>query len=278
MQMNNSSNSSNTSTTDTSVFDKLNEKNAQVLSDISKLQENEKQLYSSLEERGLTSEQKQQIISKINELSQMRMNMYNKIKDMHSSYQTNITATSNAIQQQYKAIDIIEKDLNESKKRFNHLEDKIFDNKRLIEINNYYADKYKAYSKIMKYVAIMLVPIIVCVFLYRSLSIPLPIILLLIFIIVLIGGYYISPLVIDTFYRDNMNWNQYDWYFNKSAAPTNKYTPISSNLSANINTSLGSLGTCIGEKCCGSNMTYDTTTYKCVNNSIDNSIDNTMST
>ena len=43
-------------------FDNLQEKNQQVLNNISQLQTQEKQLYDSLDDVSLTTEQKQQII------------------------------------------------------------------------------------------------------------------------------------------------------------------------------------------------------------------------
>ena len=58
------------------MTDNLQEKNQQVLNNISQLQLQEKQLYDSLNDITLTTDQKQQIINKINEISQIRMNMY----------------------------------------------------------------------------------------------------------------------------------------------------------------------------------------------------------
>ena len=55
-------------------FDNLQERNQQVLNNISQLQIQEKELYDSLDNVRLSSEQKQQIINRINEISQMRMN------------------------------------------------------------------------------------------------------------------------------------------------------------------------------------------------------------
>ena len=48
-------------------FDNLQERNKQVLDNISQLQSQEKQLYDSLDDVTISSDQKQQIINKINE-------------------------------------------------------------------------------------------------------------------------------------------------------------------------------------------------------------------
>ena len=63
-------------TDNSQYFDGLQERNQQVLNDISQLQIQEKNLYSSLDDVTLSSEQKQQIINKINEISQMRMILF----------------------------------------------------------------------------------------------------------------------------------------------------------------------------------------------------------
>ena len=65
-------------------FDSLQEKNQQVLNNISQLQIQEKELYTSLDNVTLSTEQKQQIINKINEISQMRMNLYANLKETYS--------------------------------------------------------------------------------------------------------------------------------------------------------------------------------------------------
>ena len=74
-------------------FDSLQERNQQVLNNISQLQTQEKELYASLDDVSLSSDQKQQIINKINEISQMRLNLYSGLKDMYSSYQQNVASS-----------------------------------------------------------------------------------------------------------------------------------------------------------------------------------------
>ena len=50
------------------MSDNLQERNQQVLDNISQLQTQEKELYTSLDDPNLSSEEKQQIINKINEI------------------------------------------------------------------------------------------------------------------------------------------------------------------------------------------------------------------
>ena len=92
----------------TNNFNNLQEKNQQVLDNISQLQTQEKHLYDSLDNVNLSPEEKQQIIVKINELSQMRLNMYSTIKDMYSFYNNNIGSSATALDQSVTAINILE--------------------------------------------------------------------------------------------------------------------------------------------------------------------------
>ena len=101
-------------TDNSQYFDGLQERNQQVLNDISQLQIQEKNLYSSLDDVTLSSEQKQQIINKINEISQMRMNLYSGLKDTFSFYQKNVSASRNTLGQSMDAINILENELNQA--------------------------------------------------------------------------------------------------------------------------------------------------------------------
>ena len=98
-------------------FDSLQERNEQVLNNISQLQTQEKELYSSLDDVSLSSEQKQQLINRINEISQMRMNLYAGLKDMYSYYQQNVSASRSTLGQSIAAVDILENELNQSKRQ-----------------------------------------------------------------------------------------------------------------------------------------------------------------
>jgi DNA repair exonuclease SbcCD ATPase subunit len=104
-------------------FNSLQERNQQVLSDISQLQDQEKQLYDSLDDVTLSSEQKQQIITKINEISQIRLNVYAGLKDMYSFYQKDVSASRGTLGQEMSALEIMENELNEAKRRLNKIQD-----------------------------------------------------------------------------------------------------------------------------------------------------------
>ena len=142
-------------------FDSLQERNQQILNNIAHLQKQEKQLYDSLDNVNLNPAQKREIINRINQISQTRINMYSGLKDMYSFYQRDVAASGTTLVQQMEAVDILENELNEAKIRLNLLEDEKNNTLRLVQINTYYGKRYNAHSKIMKIIVIMCIPLII---------------------------------------------------------------------------------------------------------------------
>ena len=136
--------------------------NEQILNDIQALQQIEKQLFENLESNPqLSSEEQQKIISKINQLSNMRINLYQTLSGVNDFFQNALSSSVGTLQQQSTAIGIIEGELNRSKNQLSELEDDNMNKIRLVEINNYYGDKYAEHSQLMKIVIYTLVPVII---------------------------------------------------------------------------------------------------------------------
>lgn len=248
-------------------FDNLQERNQQVLNNISQLQIQEKDLYQQLEDVSLTSEQKQDIINKINEISQIRLNLYEGLKDMFLYYQENIAAAKTTLGQSVIAVDVLENELNQSKKRINLIEDRKNDKLRLVEINTYFGKRYNAHANLMKTIVIICIPIIVLAVLTNNGILPSSIYRLLVVIILVIGSIFIGMQIIDMSNRDDMNWDEYNWYFNKSKAPVD--TTFTGKASSSDPWTTPTV-TCIGSACCYNGSTYDSTKNVCVPNAIYN--------
>ena len=248
-------------------FDNLQERNQQVLNNISQLQIQEKDLYQQLEDVSLSAEQKQDIINKINEISQIRLNLYEGLKDMFLYYQENIAAAKTTLGQSVIAVDVLENELNQSKKRINLIEDRKNDKLRLVEINTYFGKRYNAHANLMKTIVIICIPIIVLAVLTNNGILPSSIYRLLVVIILVIGSIFIGMQIIDMSNRDDMNWDEYNWYFNKSKAPVDTtFTGKSSSSDPWTTPTV----TCIGSACCYNGSTYDSTKNVCVPNAIYN--------
>ena len=246
------------------MTDNLQERNEQVLNDIKTLQTTEMDLYNSLEDQNISSDKKQQIIDRINQISQMRINMYANLKDSYSNYQKNVSTSRNTLNDQMVSIDVIENELNDSKRRLNLLQVDKTNKIRLVGINTYYGKQYNAHKEIMKIVVYVCIPILILTILSNKGIIPDMINILLSGIIIIIGGVIMGYQIIDLSNRSNMNFDEYEWYFNKKEADNNTDDTTVINSSSSYDPWATTTGTCVGAECCNDNNTYDTDENKCV--------------
>jgi hypothetical protein len=252
------------------MTDNLSEKNDQVIQNIKMLQATEMKLYDSLENNSLSTDQKKLIIDQINQISQMRINLYSGLKDTYSGYQQNVSSSRNMLSDQLVSIDFIEDQLNESKRRLNLLEEQKNNKIRLVEINTYYGKQYNAHKEIMQIIVIMCIPILILNILANKELIPSKINILINIIIIVFGLTVIGFKIIDLSNRSNMNFDEYSWYFNKEDAP--KIAPIDPLISNVENNDLSSdpwgmrmpTVTCVGAECCYDNSVYDKMKNKCI--------------
>ena len=240
----------------------IQESNEQIINDIQSLQQMEQELFNSLETNpNLTSEQQEEIISKMNQLSSMRINLYQTLSGVNGFFQNALSSSIGTLQEQTSAIAIVENELNQSKKRLEILEEEKNNKIRLVEINDYYGDKYAEHSQLMKIVIFTLIPIIILIFLNNKGILPNMVYTILVIIIALIGIYFFWFRFASIITRDNMNYQEYDWYFDPSKAPSGSST------SDDPWSGIGGAGTCIGEYCCSTGQTYDSSLNQCIGDS-----------
>jgi hypothetical protein len=239
----------------------IQENNEQILNDIQSLQQMEEQLLNNLETNpSLNSKQQQDIVQKMNQLSSMRINLYQTLSGVNGFFQNALSSSIGTLQQQTSAIAIVENELNRAKQRLEVLEVEKNNKVRLVEINDYFGDKYAEHSQLMKIVIFTLVPIIILIFLKNKEILPNSVYNVLVVIIALIGIYFFARRFGSIITRDNMNYQEYDWYFNPATAPAG-----SGNLDdpwSGVN-----VGTCVGQFCCSEGQTYDSTLNQCVGDS-----------
>ena len=250
-----------------------NDKNEQLLNDIQTLQNIEEKLFISLDsDPSLTSEQQEKIIGKINLISQMRMNLYKTLGGVNQFFQDALTNTESVLNQQKMAIKLVEDNLNNSKKKLQELELQKNNKIRLIEINDYYGEKYDEHTTLMKYVIYTLIPIIIISILFNIGILPSFLFYLLLVIVTTIGSVFIIYRMISIWNRDNMYYQNFAWAFNSKNAP-----PADSESSKNP-WSLPdmNMGTCIGNLCCSPGTVYDNTINKCVIPGISQTQDSTQ--
>ena len=241
----------------------VQERNDKIINNIKSLQTTEMKLYDSLEGKSLNAEQQKQIIDKINQISQMRMSLYANLKDMYSSYQQDVSSSRNTMNNQMVSVDIIENELNDSKRRLTLLEAQKNNKIRLVEINTFYGKQYDAHKQIMQIVVIICIPVLILTVLAGKGILPPKISALLTGIIIIIGLFIIGAKIIDLSNRDNMNFDEYNWYFNKEEAPTSS-TEADASSSSSSDPWTTPTYTCSGAECCYENSTFDETQNMCI--------------
>ena len=240
---------------------KMQEHSEQNLTDIQSLQAIEKELYANIEKNSgtnvLTPDEKNQIINKINEISQMRMNLYSNLQNSYSFYQQNVSSSRNTLEEQSAAVGIVEQELNEAKRKLQLLQDEKYNKLRLVEINTYYGKTYNAHAAIMKIIVAVCIPVLILAVLSNKGIIPRMLYGLLSSIIIIIGIIVIGYMLLNIYNRSNTNFDEYEWAFNPDDVGTSSSTSSTSDPWA-----IPAV-TCVGEMCCTDGMYYDTTTEKC---------------
>jgi hypothetical protein len=234
--------------------------NDQLVTDIQSLQTMEQELFSSLENTpNLTNQQQQKIVEKMNQLSNMRINLYQTLSGVNNYYQNALSSSQGTLKEQTAAIYIVESEMNQSKRRLELLNEEKNNKIRLVEINNYYGDKYAEHGNLMKIIILSLVPIIILALLNKNDLLPNSIYYGLTCIIAFIGGYFFWIRFGSIITRDNMEYQTYDWYFDPASAPT-----AGASSSTDPWNSGSDYGTCIGDACCSPGLIYDFSLNQCV--------------
>jgi hypothetical protein len=247
----------------------IGENSQDMINDIQSLQTMEQQLFNSLETNpNLTPEQKQQIVDKIDKLSQMRINLYQTMGGVNSFFQRALASSQGTLQEQTSAIQIIEDELNKSKANLATLQEEKNNKLRLVEINNYFGDKYAEHANLMKIIIFTLVPVIILAIINSKGYLPNTIYYILIAIIALIGGIFFWIRFFSIISRNNMEYKSYDFYFDASGGD------VSSDIIDNsLDTGLendpwasknGNPLTCIGQECCAGGLVWDSSNNQCI--------------
>lgn len=245
----------------------IQESNEQILNDIQSLQKMEQQLFNTLESTpNLSSAEQKNIIEKMNQLSNMRVNLYQTINGFNKFFENTLNTQTNSLKEQVLAIDIVENELNRSKNRLQLLEQERNNKIRLVEINNYFGDKYAEHAVIMKIVILMLIPVIILTLLNKKGILPDKIFYVLVVIIALIGGYFFWQRFFSIIMRDNMNYQTYNWSFDRHNVEEIKYDE-DQETEEDSWSSKKMTQTCVGENCCSDGLIYDEDKDKCVTES-----------
>jgi len=244
------------------------DKNEQTLTNIQSLQSLEQNLFNSLasgiSNGTLKASDKDSIIKQINQLSQMRSNLYTFLNNNSLNTLQNLAASNKLLSQQAQTVMIVENELNDAKNQLLGMQKDKYSKLRMVEINTYYGDRYADHSSFMKSIVIICVVIILITIIFNKGFLPSQIYYLILVTIIVVSVVFLWYKYVRLISHDKMNYDEYDWGFNPSTAPKYDTTnPSGTNPWASTMSSPSS-SMCTGSNCCNDGMTYDYTNNICV--------------
>ena len=239
----------------------VSESNRELVNDIQSLQKIEQQMFSQLENNpNMNSRQKEKILGKVKKISNMRMNLYQTMGGVNQFFKNALVSSQGTLREQTVAIQMIENQLNEYKKKLEMLEMERNNKLRMTQINTYYGDRYAEHALMMKIIVATLIPIIILAVLHSKNIIPTNIYYGLVVVIAVIGGYFFWNVFVSILHRDNMDYQEYQWAFDPSGAPTKSNSDFSGNPFTSSKISSG----CTDSDCCADGTSYDSDEDQCV--------------
>jgi hypothetical protein len=199
----------------------LAEKHQQTIQSIRQLQDMEKYMFQNLEkinsQEGDDAIQQKQIVDKINELSDMRIGLFNQLKDVYASAQNELNDGRVSLADQVSMVGVVENELNRTKENVQALRNDKNNKMRMVQIGTYESQRYHAHAAIMKQIAIAGAIILVAIILYQQDILPGRV---MSGIVVVTGAFTLISIlwkVFDLMMRNNLNFNQYNFPVNKAA-------------------------------------------------------------
>jgi hypothetical protein len=178
---------------------------------------------------------------------------------VNTFFNSALQTSQGTLKQQAVAINIIENELNNEKKRLEALEQEKINKLRLVEINTYFGEKYEEHAILMQIVILTLVPIIILAILHNKGILPDMVYNILTSLIAGVGLFFFMLRVLSISSRDNMNYQAYDWYFDASSAPA--ATDSSSNDDPWVSDDTSN--SCTDSACCADGTVWDTSLNQC---------------
>lgn len=209
------------------------------LDQINRLQKTEEELYNTLtknaqnvasgKESTLSEDEIQEMTIQINSLSEARTELYNLIGQLYQQEVKSTGTLKNSYDEQLRTLKLLETQLSDSKTKLAKLEDKKYNQLKMIEINTYYSKEYDAYRKFFKLITIIGLCILITLLLdyFSFLS---GITRLLRFLIFIVGGFFVARQSIDMIKRSYMNYDEYTWFHAPTTADELGVTNSTSNI------------------------------------------------
>ncbi len=263
-----------------STLDRNQDRTEQALANLDHLQRMERDLYKTLEKLNANDaaySEQQKVMEKVNQVADMRISLFQGLRDMYSQTQEDVAQTRVDLVDQLTVLGVVNAELDNARSQLGELEDARANKVRMAEINTYYGKRYRAHAELMKLIVIVCLPILVVVVLQRRGLLSSKIANPVLAVVIAVGVLLVGLRLWDLAWRNNMNYDEYDWAWDPDAHDPGviqydvqewkKSGPGSAIVGgiAEIAEDIGDeLDFCVGSHCCGPNTYYDHKKAKCV--------------
>lgn len=199
--------------------DVLKGRHTNLVQNIKRLQESERNQFNklqALEKSQVSPGDQSTIMAEINNLADLRGKLFKELKLMMTQEQCTLSNDRYDLADQLSLLAVTEKELNNIKGGIDHLKQSRDNKLRMVEITNYEANRYESHKTIFKNFAFCSLGVLISVYLinagWSSLGKAGIVISIAAAVMLTMRKIY------DNWYRSNMNWNRYNWDFDKAAA------------------------------------------------------------
>ena len=156
-------------------------------------------------------DKQKRIMDQIDELTQMRMNMFKQIQSQFSGDKSDITGAQKGIASQLALVRATESQLADMKKQIRQLEDIKNNKMRMVEIGNYEAQRYAAYKNVMFYIFLTAIAMVVVNKTSQLGILPDFLSTGLMAVALVVGAVMVGRKLLDIGSRSPLNFDKYDF-------------------------------------------------------------------
>ncbi len=156
-------------------------------------------------------DKQKRIMTQINQLTQMRMNMFKQVQTQFSGDQSDLTGSQKGVASQLALAKVAESQLADMKAQIRKLEEMKNDKLRMVEIGNYEAQRYDAYKTIMFYIFLIAVVMVVVNKTSQLGILPDFLSTGVMSVVLVVGVIVIGRKLLDVGSRSPLNFDKYDF-------------------------------------------------------------------
>ena len=150
-------------------------------------------------------------MKRISELTQMRVNLFNSLKDQYTDAASDLNNSRRSLRDQILSVEVVEEELKQTKKNYATLLQNKNNKVRMVEIGTYQTERYNSHIDVLKIISLTSLIVIVISILYHKDFIPGNVVSVLLVAIISIGVILTVRKIVDLVNRSNMVYDQYNW-------------------------------------------------------------------